>query len=278
MVAAAIAGSAVVGAVGSSMAADSAAGASSDASNASIAEQRRQFASLQKLLNPYVQAGSGGPGMFNSAAYLAANPDVAADPYFSQNPEEHYNTYGKKEGRQGAGYTGGTTGSLSAQQDLLGLHGNTAQASAISGIQNSASFKSQLAQGENSILQNASATGGLRGGNTQAALAQFSPALLNQNIQQQYANLAGLTSLGQTSAAGVGTAGQNSANAISGINSQLGSALSGNALAQGTAFANGLNGITSAYGMYAGSRPPSVVDGGYSLGLGSAYGGSRQGL
>jgi hypothetical protein len=37
---------------------------------------------------------------FDAAAYLAANPDVAADPWASQHPEEHYNNNGKTEGRQ----------------------------------------------------------------------------------------------------------------------------------------------------------------------------------
>jgi hypothetical protein len=36
---------------------------------------------------------------FDAAAYLAANPDVAADPWFSQHPEDHYSNYGKNEGR-----------------------------------------------------------------------------------------------------------------------------------------------------------------------------------
>ena len=52
-------------------------------------------------------------------------------------------------------------------------------------------------QGQDAILQNASAIGGLRGGNTQAALAQFRPALLSQLIAEQYNRLGGLSSLGQ---------------------------------------------------------------------------------
>lgn len=275
--AAAAVGTVAASAIGADAAGD-AADAQTASDNASRAEQRRQFDSIQKLLSPYVQAGSGTSGVFDRATYLATNPDVAADPYYSLHPEEHYDKFGKSEGRGGANYSGGTPGALAGQQDLLGLNGNAAQSSAINGIQNSASFQAQLAQGENSIRQNASATGGLRGGNIQAALAQFSPALLNQNIQQQYSNLAGLTSLGQSSAAGLGTAGQNNANAISQLNSQTGAAQAGNALAQGTALSNGINGLTSAFTGYLGSRSPAVADGGYSMGLGSAYGGSRQGL
>ena len=56
-------------------------------------------------------------------------------------------------------------------------------------------------QGEEAILQGASATGGLRGGNVQAALAQFRPAMLNRFVQQQYERLGGLTR-GATGVAG----------------------------------------------------------------------------
>ncbi len=43
------------------------------------------------------------PGTFNAESYLAANPDVAKDPYFSQNPEEHWTRYGTSQGRTGSG-------------------------------------------------------------------------------------------------------------------------------------------------------------------------------
>ena len=244
------------GAIGSAAIASNASGKAADAQAASAAmsteEQRRQADQLQRLLGPYTRAGTGG-NEFDGAAYLAANPDVAANEYFRMHPEEHYNTYGKNEGRPNP-TKGGPMGSLQAQQDLLGLNGNAAQGNAVKGVQNGASFQAQLAAGENSIRQNASATGGLRGGNTQAALAQFSPQLLAQALQQQYMNLGGLTQLGQNSATNTAMAGQNTANAITGINTQLGASNAGNALAQGTAFSNGINGLTSAFTGYAGAR------------------------
>lgn len=146
------------------------------------------------------------------------------------------------------------TGALTGQQDLLGLNGNEAQQNAINNISNSAEFQTYLDQGQNALRQNASATGGLRGGNTQLALAQFSPQLLNQMITQRYSNLGGLTSLGQNAAAGVGNAGMQSANNIGNLLQQSGSAQAGNYLAQGQANANmyggiakGLGGLGSAY-------------------------------
>ena len=65
-VATAIIGGAVIGAVGSyyaqTEAADAAAGAQRDASQAAIAEQRRQQAEMERLLAPYMQAGQGALG------------------------------------------------------------------------------------------------------------------------------------------------------------------------------------------------------------------------
>ena len=82
-------------------------------------------------------------------------------------------------------------GALGQQQALLGLAGPEAQAAAIAQLEQSPQFQAMLQQGESAILQNASATGGLRGGDTQAALAQFRPAMLSQLIQQQMAQLGG---------------------------------------------------------------------------------------
>lgn len=142
-------------------------------------------------------------------------------------------------------YVNAGNSSLSAQQNLLGLNGNDAQQAAINGIKNSSQFNELNAQGQNAILQNASATGGLRGGNVQGALAQFSPQLLSSLIQQQFTNLGGIISLGQNAAAGTGNAGMQSANAISNQLNQIGAAQAGNALAAGKADASMWNTIGS---------------------------------
>ena len=147
---------------------------------------------------------------------------------------------------------------LSGQQDLLGINGTAAQQAAIGNINNSAEMQTYLQQGENAILQNASATGGLRGGNTQAALAQFRPQLLNQLINQRYQNLAGMTALGQNAAAGTGNAGMQTANNISSILQSSGSAQAANYINQGNAQANMWKGVNSAIsnvgGMYMDSK------------------------
>ena len=127
---------------------------------------------------------------------------------------------------------------LAGQKDIVGLNGNDAQQKAISAIANGSQMQELSRQGENSMLQNASATGGLRGGNVQGALAQFRPQLLNQLIQQKYNDLGGLTTLGQNAAAGVGNAGQNSSNQIINSLQQMGASNAGYAMARGQADAN----------------------------------------
>lgn len=137
---------------------------------------------------------------------------------------------------------------LGGMGNLSGLNGTGAQQAAINGIKAGPGYTSALIAGENSILQNAAATGGLRGGNTQAALAQFSPALLAQAISQQYGQLGGLAQLGQASAAGVGSAGMNAQSQIAQLQQQAGAARAGNYLAQGQANAGMYGSIGSTLG------------------------------
>jgi hypothetical protein len=142
--------------------------------------------------------------------------------------------------------------SLGSQQDLIGLNGNDAQRAAIQALEGSAQFTSLTQQGENAILQNASATGGLRGGNTQNALAQFRPQLLAQLINDQYGKLGGITSLGQNAAAGTGNAGMATGNAVTSLLQQQGAAQAGAELATGKANSQMASSVSNAFGKVAG--------------------------
>lgn len=104
-------------------------------------------------------------------------------------------------------YVEAGTGALSNQLALTGVSGAKAQQAAINAIQQGPEFAALTRQGEEAILQSAAATGGLRGGNVQGALAQFRPQVLSSLIEQQYGRLGGLASAGQNAATGVGTAG-----------------------------------------------------------------------
>lgn len=173
--------------------------AQTGAAKAGIAEQQRQFDAIQKLLQPYVTAG---------------------------------------------------TTALGAQGDLIGLNGRTAQQAAIGGIASSPEMRALIQQGEGAILANASATGGLRGGNTKAALAQFRPQMLAELIQQQYGRLGGIASLGQNAAAGVGNAGIATGQGIAGLLQQGGAAAAGGFLGQAAGTQQLLGGIGQAAGLY----------------------------
>ena len=125
---------------------------------------------------------------------------------------------------------------LQQQMAALGLSGAEAQQQYVSQQEQSPLFQALAQQQEQAMLQNASATGGLRGGNIQGALAQFRPQLLNQFLEQQYERLGGMTGLGQRSAAGVGAAGMESATSIAELLGQGGAARAGSALAKGQMF------------------------------------------
>lgn len=211
-------GAAIGGAIEGSQASSSASQAQQGAAQGGIDEQRRQFDAIQQLLAPYVQAGT--QGLSGYAPYQAAGAPA-----------------------------------LEQQQVLIGLRGPEAQRQAIAGIEGGGEFKALSERARNSLLQGASATGGLRGGNIQGALAQFEPQLLNQLINQQYGRLGGLASgglsatgelarIGQASAAGVGAAGQQTGANIANLLGQQGAAQAGGIMGQQQAF----SGVPTAFG------------------------------
>ena len=140
-----------------------------------------------------------------------------------------------------APYVAAGTGSLEQQQAMIGLLGPEAQTAAIQAIEVGPMFQGMVRQGEEAILQNAAATGGLRGGNTQTALAQFRPQILQSLIQDQYSKLSGITDIGQASAAGQAGFGQQSASNIGNLYGQIGQAQAGAVLGRGQAMGNLFN-------------------------------------
>ena len=133
-------------------------------------------------------------------------------------------------------YTEAGIPALEQQQTLLGLRGPEAEQAAIARLTGGETFKALAQQGENALLQQASATGGLRGGNLQGALGQFRPQLLSNLIEQQYGRLGGMTNLGQASAAGVGAAGMETGTNIANLLGQQGSAEAGGILGEAKAY------------------------------------------
>jgi hypothetical protein len=151
-----------------------------------------------------------------------------------------------------APYVSAGAPALEAQQAFLGLKGPEAERAAIERIKGGETFQALAGQGEEALLQRASATGGLRGGNIQGALAQFRPALLSSLIDQQYGRLGGMTALGQQSAAGVGAAGQQTGVNVANLLGQQGAAQAGAEIAQGKAFAAIPSAISGGLGLFSG--------------------------
>ena len=247
----AVGGATLVSGLAQSNAASSAAATQAGSAQSGIDEQRRQFDAVQKLLAPYVQAGGGALGGY--APYQAAG--TGALPTLQQ-------------------YAQAGAPALEQQQALIGLRGPEAQRAAIASIEGGQQFQAMSRQGEEALLQRASATGGLRGGNVQGALAQFRPQLLSSLIDQQYGRLGGLAAtggtvaqnlasgglsatgelarIGQASAAGVGTAGSQTGANISNLLGQQGAAMAGADIAQGRAFGAIPGAIAGGLGIFQG--------------------------
>lgn len=191
-------------------------------------------------------AGIGGGIIASNGAKSAANKAAAAQTASAQaGIDEQRRQYDQTRTdlqpwmQQGASAAG-------AQGDLLGLNGPEAQQAAIAAQQNSPMYESLFRNGVNTTLANASATGGLRGGNTVSALYDKGKDTLAQVIDAQLSRLGGVSAQGQNAAAQVGTLGQNSANSISQLLGDQGAAQAGAATAAGAANAGLVKDITGA--------------------------------
>mgnify|MGYP006278918563 CR=1 FL=1 len=156
-------------------------------------------------------------------------------------------------------------GALGQQQAFLGLAGPEAQQTAISGIEQSPMYQAMLQQGERGILSNAAATGGLHGGNVQAALAQFRPQLLASLINQQMGQLGGMAGMGMQGAMGAAGFGQQAAGNIMNQYGQMGAAQAGQAIAGGQALGalgQGVGNAMGQLGMYYGMTNALAPKGG----------------
>lgn len=205
---------AVLGAGATYYAADRAAKAQESAAEAGIAESQRRFEAMQRLFQPYIQAGATG---------------------------------------------------LEGYQNLIGGRGAIAQDIAIQEIANSPEVLALTRQGEEGILQNAAATGGLRGGNTQGALADLRSRLLAGAVANRQGQFLNLAQLGQASAAGLGAGGMATGQNIAGLLGQAGAAEAGGWMALAGSLNNNLfNPLAGGAALALGNRigAPATTPGG----------------
>lgn len=244
---------------------------------------KAQDAETDARLAPYLAGGEGAlaetlallgisspatQGAVNWGAYVNGNPDLARE-WQRIAPEGrfgsaadygqwHYENYGKGEGRDLSNYSSG---------GLAATDGATAQAAAIANLEKSPMFQALIRNGEEAILQNASATGGLRGGNVQRGLAGFRADTLAQTINDQLSRLGGLTGAGLSAATSSGQLGANTAGSVADLLGQKGQVRAGGLLTRG--------GLTAGQFGNAGSLADSIAS---AIGGGGGIGSIIKGL
>ena len=218
--------------------------------------------------NPY------GTPEFNEQAYLAANPDVAQAVQSGDIPSGsyHYYKWGRTEGRS-LGQAAPSAVATEAGGESLdpnwiydrafdsplyeGLRGRS-QEDLLADAENSALYRAIMAgrdQGEQAILRNASATGGLRSGNSIEDLANYNTNLQTRALLSGYEEAlrqddldrrALLTSFSDVSGglqglAGLGGSGTDIASLYSSIGANQAAGITGAAQAEQDALGLGLN-------------------------------------
>jgi len=104
--------------------------------------------------------------------------------------------------------------------NLVGTNGADAQQQIIDQLKGGPLYTSTINSGEEALLANASATGGLRGGNTQDALARFRGDTLNTVIGNQLAQYSGLVGIGSGATDAVSNFGANAVNQQNALRNQ----------------------------------------------------------
>ena len=213
-----------LGLIGSLNAADASNSAAQTQANASLQAQQiqqQEFNSIQALEQPYVNAGNNALGLLDYGLGTGSLP-----------------------GTGNAG-TGITSGSLIAPF-------NPANLSQTPG------YQFELQQGEQAVLDKASATGGVGGGNTLKALTDYGQGLASTTYQQQLqdymaqqqAQLGALqTSVGsgQAAAGGLASAGQTNASNIGNLITGGAAATAAGQVGSANAITGGINNLSGNY-------------------------------
>ncbi len=214
----------ILGGGSAKKAVDKAAKAQEAALNRAIDIQNQQYQQTRQDFMPYTQAGT------NAITSLDALMKVAMG-----------GGYGGAGG-WGTPPTVATDEMLAAQAQLEGL------------IKGTPLYQATYRNGEEALLQNASATGGLRGGDTARGLADFGADTLANVYGTIKNDLGGLAGLGLGATGSVAGFGANAANATAGLTSDIGQVQAAKYLTKG--------GINSQMWNNAGSFLDSAVSAG----------------
>ena len=113
---------------------------------------------------------------------------------------------------------------IGQQQALLGLSGQEAQQQAFAGLEESAGQRFLRDRQEKALLRNASAIGGLGGGNVRTALQQQAAGFAQQDIENQFGRLGQLAGQGQGASTNIAELGSGAATSIANLQGQAAAA------------------------------------------------------
>ena len=165
-------------------------------------------------------AVSGGLGLVGSAMQSSAVSE-ASDKATQAELQMYQQTRSDLSPYTTAGY-----GSITQQQNLLGLNGQDAADAAMATFQSSPSYNYLMSEGLRGIDAGAASTGMLRSGATLKAEEKYASNLADLDFSDYYTRLAGLTTTGANAAGGQATANTSTANQLSSIATGEGNALS----------------------------------------------------
>ena len=148
---------------------------------------------------------------------------------------------------------------LGQQQALLGLSGQDAQQQAFQSFQDSPGQEFLRDRGEQAIMRQASAIGGLGGARVQEALQQQGIGFAQQDLQNQLARLSGLSGQGQAMTSNIAGLGANMASNVGNLQMQSGQAQASGVLGAQQAQARTLGMVQSGLvGGAVGQQTPGV--------------------
>jgi hypothetical protein len=279
MVAAAVAGSAVVGGYLSSSAAKSAANTQADAAESAAQAQLQQFNTINSQQAPYRESGYSALNQlknyfgiatpapvqsrenFDAEAYLAANPDLQINSpnYYAKDPYKHWleskgnraftgtSDYNSQLEASKAGANTPGFGMFNHQFDANDLKANLAP-----------NYEFMLKQGQGQVGSTLNSTAGLLSGNAQQGLNTFTQNYAKNAYQDAFNNyttnqnniynrLAGLAGIGQTSLQQSSAAGQNATNAASNYLTSGAAAQAAGTVGAANAYSNAANSVGNYY-------------------------------
>lgn len=227
-----------------------------------VEEQRRQFDITQQQLQPFVSTGVDALNQQRILLGLGALP--AAQP--QQQPQQPAQVLG---GGSGVGLFGLINKAFDRQQGEGGQLGPTAlegefipagqltpeeqQQQAFAAFGESPGQRFLRERGQRALLRNASAIGGLGGGNVRSALQQQGIGFAQQDFQNQLNRLAGLSGTGQQTGVNVGQLGAQAASGIAGGLQAAGLGRATGILGQAEQRREGIGQVAQIAGFFAGS-------------------------